>query len=34
MDSVNYLDNIIKTEGNSPEDWSNLLYTLKNDRKE
>ncbi len=34
MDSVNYLDNIIKTEGNSPEDWSNLLYILKNDRKE
>ncbi len=34
MDSLNYLDSIIKSEGNSPEDWSNLLYVLKNDRNE
>jgi hypothetical protein len=34
MDALNYLNNIIKAEGNSPEDWSNLLYVLKNDRNE
>jgi len=34
MDSLNYLDNIIKSEGGGPDDWSNLLYILKNDRNE
>ena len=34
MDSLNYLDNIIKSEGSDPDDWSNLLYVLKNDRNE
>ena len=34
MDSLNYLDNLIKTEGSSPDDWNNLLYVLKNDRNE
>jgi len=31
---LNYLDNIIKQDGNSSEDWSNLLYVLKADRSE
>ena len=34
MDALNYLNNIIKSEGNSPDDWSNLLYVLNNDRNE
>ena len=34
MDALNYLNNIIKTEGSSPDDWNNLLYVLKNDRNE
>ena len=34
MDALNYLNNIIKEEGNSPDDWNNLLYFLKNDRNE
>ena len=34
MDALNYLNNIIKEEGNSPDDWNNLLYILKNDRNE
>ena len=34
MDALNYLNNIIKSEGNSPDDWSNLLYVLMSDRNE
>ena len=34
MDALNYLNNIIKSEGNVSDDWSNLLYVLKNDRNE
>ena len=34
MDALNYLDSIIQSDGNSPDDWSNLLYVLKNDRSE
>ena len=34
MDALNYLDNIIKQEGNSSDDWANLLYVLKGDRNE
>ncbi len=34
MDALNYLNNIIKSDGYSPDDWSNLLYVLKNDRNE
>ena len=34
MEALNYLDNIIQSEGNNPEEWSNLLYILKNDRDE
>ena len=34
MDALNYLNNIIKEERNSPDDWNNLLYVLKNDRNE
>ena len=34
MEALNYLDNIIQSEGNNPEEWSNLLYILKNDRNE
>ena len=32
MDALNYLDNMIQSDGNNPDDWSNLLYALKNDR--
>ena len=34
MEALNYLDNIIQSEGNSTNDWNNLLYILKNDRSE
>ena len=34
MEDLNYLDNIIQSDGNSPDDWNNLLYILKNDRNE
>ena len=34
MEALNYLDNIIQSEGNSINDWNNLLYILKNDRSE
>ena len=34
METLKYLDNIIQYEGNSPDDWNNLLYILKNDRNE
>ena len=34
MDALTYLNNIIKSEGYGSDDWSNLLYVLKNDRNE
>jgi hypothetical protein len=34
MDALNYLNNIIKADGYSTEDWNNLLYVLKSDRNE
>ena len=34
MEALNYLDNIIQSEGNNPDEWNNLLYILKNDRNE
>ena len=34
MEALNYLDNIIKSDGYNPNEWNNLLYILKNDRSE
>ena len=34
MEALNYLDNIIQSDGYNPNEWNNLLYILKNDRSE
>ena len=34
METLNYLDNIIQSDGFNQDGWNNLLYILKNDRNE
>ena len=34
MDAASCLDNIIQSEGNSPEDWNTIVNILRQDQQE
>jgi hypothetical protein len=34
MEALNFLDNIIQSEGNNSDEWNTLLNLLRDDRSE
>jgi hypothetical protein len=34
MEALDSLDNIIQSDGNSPDDWNNILHIVRNERSE